>query len=229
MNTIKTIITLSLLAAAGARAGEAHDAYNPAAVVDQVSAGMQQTAIDWSDNRGMSLLFDDHYKSGQVVVSGVSKLARQAGVLPGDVLKSMCTKPASLRHFGELAAVAGDAKVDMTINGQLVRGKIPAAAVKIDGKQRVLLTQAMSFIGTGPAPVVNVQAGAEVSRVCVPVHTVQETVSVAAPFEHRLIDGHLVAGGWVPKEYRFERYSYGLPVVVPVLTDWNPPQKIAAK
>lgn len=229
MNTIKTIVSLSLLAAVSAHAGEVYDARKDVAVVDKVTAAMQQVAIDESDNRGMSLLLDDHTKPGQLIVSGVSTLARQAGALPGDVLKSICTKPANLRHIGELAAVAGDSKVYMTINGQPVQGKVPAAAVKADDKGRVLLTKAMSFNGTGAAPVISVPAGAEVSQVCVPVHTMAENIRVVAPFDHRMIDGHLVAGGWVPQEYHFERYSYGLPVVVGFLPCWNPPQQIAAR
>lgn len=228
MNTIKTVVSLSLLAAFNAHAGQVHDASAAIAVANKVMDGMEQTIIDESDNRGMSFLFDDKTQPGQVIVSGVSTLARQAGAAPGDVLKRVCTTPANLRHFGELVAVAGDAKVHMIVGNQMVKDKIPAAAVKTDDKQRVLLTQAMSFEGVGPDSKVSIPAGAVVSNVCVPVRTVAEVVQVVAPFDHRCMGNNvLVPGGFVPQEYWLERYSYGLPVHV-TLPDWNPPQKVAA-
>jgi len=98
MNTTKTIVSLFLLAAFSAHAGEVHDARKAVAVADKGTGAMQQVAIDESDNRGMSLLFDDKYKPGQLIVSSVSGYARKAGVQPDDVLKIICTKPSSMRH-----------------------------------------------------------------------------------------------------------------------------------
>jgi hypothetical protein len=225
MNTIKTIVSLSLLAVAGAHAADKPTVHHTdTRYVDKVVQGVQQTAIDYSDNRGMSLLLDEKTKPGQLIVSGVSSLARQAGVEPGDVLKAICAKPANLRHYGELAGVAGNASVYMTVDGHQVKGSIPAlASVKTDDKNRVLLTKALSFDGVTPAAVVGAPAGSEVSEVCVPVRTVEESVRVVAPFDQRLTpDGFLVAGGWVPMTYHMEHK--GMPAIITALPSWNPPQ-----
>jgi hypothetical protein len=225
MNTIKTIVSLSLLAVAGAHAADKPTVHHTdTSYVNKVVQGVQQTAIDYSDNRGMSLLLDEKTKPGQLIVSGVSSLARQAGVEPGDVLKAICGTPANLRHLGDMAAVAGDAKVYMTIGGQPVQGSIPAlASVKTDEKSRVVLNKSMPFDGVGTVPVVGVPAGSQISEVCVPVRTVEESVRVVAPFDQRLSpDGFLVAGGWVPMTYKMEHK--GMPAVVVALPSWNPPQ-----
>lgn len=228
MNTIKTIVSLSLLTAVSVQAGQVHDTSKATAVANRVMDGMEQAIIDESDNRGMSFLLDDKTKPGQLIVSGVSALARQAGAQPGDVLKRICTTPANLRHIGDLAAVAGDDKVTMIIGGQQVVDKIPAAAVKADDKHRVQLVKATSFESIMPESRVTIPAGAEVSNVCVPVRTVAEAVRVVAPFDHRRLGNNaLIPGGWVPQTYWLERYSYGLPVLVN-LPSWNPPRKVAA-
>jgi hypothetical protein len=220
MNTIKTILSLSLLTIGGA--AQATDINQQYAAIETTTKAVQQTAIDTSDNRGMTLLFDDQVQPGRIVVSGISKLARQAGVETGDVVTSICTKPANLKHYGELAGLVGKNDVYMVVGGHNVKGNIPAAAVKVE-KNRVVVNKAMTFDGVATAAVVGVPAGAEVYEVCVPVHTGEEAVSVIAPFTQRITpDGFLVQGGHYPMTYHIEHN--GIPAVITALPNWNPSQ-----
>lgn len=238
MNTIKTIISLSIIASAAAHAAAPAD---QTAYLKKVLATEQQVAIDTSDNRGMSLLFDEKIKPGALVVSGVSTLAKEAGVLPGDVLKEVCGQPANnLRAYGAFAAAVGKTNVLQTIGRYVGTGNVPLDAVKIENS-KLVLSKPVQLKGkfvpveakeppSGPAQLVTVPAGEEISSVCLPVHSMNDYMAIVAPFDTRLNrDGQLIPGGWVPMEYQFERYSYGLPVHVGHLTNWNPPQQIMAQ
>lgn len=219
MNTIKTILSLSLLAIGGA--AQATDINQQFAAIEATTKAVQQTAIDTADNRGMTLLFDDQVQPGRVVVSGISKLARQAGVETGDVVTSICTKPANLKHYGELVGLVGKTDVYMIVGGHQVKGNLPAG-VKVE-KNRVVVDKAMTFAGVATVAVVGVPAGAEVYEVCVPVHTGAEAVQVIAPFTQRMTpDGFLVDGGRYPMTYHMEHN--GMPAVITALPNWNPPQ-----
>lgn len=239
MNTIKTIISLSIIASAAAHAAAPADQY---AYLKKVVATEQQVAIDTSDNRGMSLLFDEKIKPGKLVVSGISTLAKEAGVLPGDVLKEVCGQPANnLRAYGAVAAAAGKSDDVLHSIGRYVgRGTVPLDAVKIENDKLVLskpvqlkgkfIPVGAKDVPSGPDGLWTVPAGEEISLVCLPIHSMSDYMAIVAPFDTRLNrDGQLLPGGWVPMDYRFERYSYGLPVHVGHLTNWNPPQQIMAQ
>lgn len=238
MNTIKTIISLSIIASAAAHADAPADR---TAYLKKVLATEQQVAIDTSDNRGMSLLFDEKIKPGALVVSGVSTFAKDAGVLPGDVLKQVCGQPANdLRAYGALAAAVGKANVLQSIGRYVGTGNVPLSAVKIEN-DKLVLSKPVQLQGkfvpadakeppSGPAQLVTVPAGAEITSVCLPIHSMSDYMALVAPFNTRLNrDGQLLPGGWVPMAYQFERYNYALPVHVGYLTNWNPPQQIMAQ
>ncbi|TFW15459.1 hypothetical protein [Duganella callida] len=238
MNTIKTIISLSIIASAAAHAAAPDDR---TAYLKKVLATEQQVAIDTSDNRGMSLLFDEKIKPGALVVSSVSTFAKEAGVLPGDVLKQVCGQPANnLRAYGALAAVVGKANILQSIGRYVVTGNVPLSAVKVEN-DKLVLSKSVQLQGkfvpvdakeppSGPDQLVTVPAGEEIKNICLPVHSMSDYMAVVAPFDTRLNrDGQLLPGGWVPMQYQFERYSYGLPVYVGHLTNWNPPQQVMAQ
>lgn len=237
MNTIKTIISLSMIASTAAYAAEGDDR---TAYLGKVVNTMNQMAIDYSDNRGMSLLLDEKSKPGALTVSSVSTFAKQAGVLPGDVLKEVCGQPANnLRAYGALAAAMGKDDVLLTIGRYVGTGNVPLTAVKIEN-DKLVLSKSIQIHGrfisvdakepvSGPDKLVTVQAGEEISNVCLPVHSISDFMAVIAPFDTRLNrNAQLVPGGWVVMQYHFERYSYGLPYFRH-LTNWNPPEQIMAQ
>jgi hypothetical protein len=224
MNQIKTIYIVSLFAAVAA-----HAADSPAidtSYIPKVTTAAVQTAVDLSDNRGVSLLLDDKFTTGQVVVSGVSKIAKQAGVRPGDVLASICSQPANLRHYSDLQSVAGTHKVEFSLSGHTgVWGTVPLTAVKDNG-DNIVLTKSLQLVDSAGNPV-TAQPGENILKVCVPVSTISEVNKAVAPFDWRKIDNHKVSGGWLPMEYRFNRKEQL--ALVAVLTADNPPSEIKAK
>jgi hypothetical protein len=224
MNQIKTIYIVSLFFTAAAHAAE-----SPAidtSYIPKVTTAAVQTAVDLSDNRGVSLLLDDKFNAGHVVVSGVSKIAKQAGVRPGDVLASICSQPANLRHYTDLQSLAGEQNVELLLSRHTgVWGHVPLAAVKDQGDSVVLAKSVQLADSAGNQ--VTAQPGEIVLKVCVPVSTISEVNKAVAPFDWRKIDNHKVSGGWLPMEYRFNRK--GQLALVAVLTADNPPSEIKAK
>ena len=228
----KCIFALSMIAvAAAAHAADAQQ--TNLSYIDQVTAAAVQTSVDESDNRGFSLLVDEKFQSGHLVVSGVSRLAKQAGVQAGDVLTSVCGQPASLRHYGELMAIIGKSNVEMQIGQHLpLRGNVPASAVKEVAGQLVL-TKALQIDSgasfdqeTGKPAVETVQAGEVIASVCVPLKTSLDLTTAVAPFDWRSVKGGKVAGGWLPMWYHFSRA--GRPDQVAFLTSFNPPQNLSS-
>ena len=211
MNTKPVLFSMSIIAAAVAGQVPAHAAPASAAS-DAKIAG-----INTADNRGFSLNYDDQYKPGSVVVSGVSKAAAAAGVRPGDVLAMICTQPANQGHYDEVAKIAGDkAAVQFGVGSDYLHGALPAA--KWEHGQEVTIQAETLHEGAfrlkslfpwhDAGKAVPVDAGAVVANVCAPVHTALEATEVVAPFDGRSYNGQEVFGGRVPMTYVFFRDGF---------------------
>lgn len=211
MNTKTVLFSMSIIAAAVAGQVPAHAAPASAAS-DAKIAG-----INTADNRGFSLTYDDQYKPGSVVVSGVSKAAAAAGVRPGDVLAMICTQPANQGHYDEVAKIAGDkAAVQFGVGSDYLHGALPAA--KWEHGQEVTIQAETLHEGAfrlkslfpwhDAGKAVPVDAGAVVANVCAPVHTALEATEVVAPFDGRSYNGQEVFGGRVPMTYVFFRDGF---------------------
>ena len=211
MNTKTVLFSMSIIAAAVAGQVPAHAAPASAAS-DAKIAG-----INTADNRGFSLTYDDQYKPGSVVVSGVSKAAAAAGVRPGHVLAMICTQPANQGHYDEVAKIAGDkAAVQFGVGSDYLHGALPAA--KWEHGQEVTIQAETLHEGAfrlkslfpwhDAGKAVPVDAGAVVANVCAPVHTALEATEVVAPFDGRSYNGQEVFGGRVPMTYVFFRDGF---------------------
>ncbi|WP_287819604.1 hypothetical protein [Achromobacter sp.] len=211
MNTKTVLFSMSIIAAAVAGQVPAHAAPASAAS-DAKIAG-----INTADNRGFSLTYDDQYKPGSVVVSGVSKAAAAAGVRPGDVLAMICTQPANQGHYDEVAKIAGDkAAVQFGVGSDYLHGALPAA--KWEHGQEVTIQAETLHEGAfrlkslfpwhDAGKAVPVDAGAVVANVCAPVHTALEATEVVAPSDGRSYNGQEVFGGRVPMTYVFFRDGF---------------------
>jgi len=224
MNQIKTIYIVSLFFATAAQAAESSAI--DTSYIPKVTAAAVQTAIDLSDNRGVSLLLDDKFNAGHVVVSGVSKIAKQAGVRPGDVLASICSQPANLRHYSDLQSLAGVNNVEFSLSNHTgVWGHVPLSAVKDNGDS-IVLTKAV-LLADSAGNQMTAQPGENILKVCLSVASIPEVTKVVAPFDWRKIDNHKVSGSWLPMEYRFNRK--GQLALVALLPADNPPSEIKAK
>jgi hypothetical protein len=233
MNTKTVLFSLSIIAAAIAGAA-AHAA--PAS-----AASDAKTTVNTADNRGFSLTFDDQYKPGSVVVSGVSKAAEAAGVRPGDVLAMICSQPANQGHYDELAKIAGDKAAVQFVGSDYLHGALPAA--KWEHGQEVTTEAETMHEGAmrlhsllpwiDPGKSVPVGAGAVVANVCAPVHTSLEATEVVAPFDGRDYNGQEVFGGRVPMKYVF--FRDGFPknpkgsFLIATLPSWNTDAPTPAK
>ena len=210
MNTKTVLFSLSIIAAAVAGQVPAHAA--PASAASDAKVAGVNTA----DNRGFSLTYDDQYKPGSVVVSGVSKAAAAAGVRPGDVLAMICTQPANQGHYDELAKIAGDKAAVQFVGSDYLHGALPAAkwehGQEITTQAETMHEGAMRLHSLlpwiDPGKSVPVNAGAVVANVCVPVHTALEATEVVAPFDGRSYNGQEVFGGRVPMKYVFFRNGF---------------------
>ena len=144
--------------------------------------------------KDLNLKFDEKYRAGQLTVSAVSKHASEAGINPGDVVVSVCSLVANMRHYSEVLAIAKTKGLPVLTYGMdksgMVRGLF-APLVDVAGPAMpdnfglfVTNKNGLNALDIAGKPV-KIKTGEKLYSVCAPVSTIAELNTVVSPFEAR--------------------------------------------